>query len=155
MKTSQKLARQREIVRLIRAQTIRTQAELADALRERAFPVSQPTLSKDIAELGLIKVPLPDSGYRYQLPTEGGVEHPAGRLQFALREFLFSWEAAGQLIVMKTVAGHAAGVAWALDTEKWSDILGTIAGEDTVLVVCRTPADADHVLRQLQQVLEG
>jgi len=56
---------------------------------------------------------------------------------------------------MKTVAGHAAGVAWALDTEKWSDILGTIAGEDTVLVVCRTPADADHVLRQLQQVLEG
>lgn len=155
MKTAHKLARQREIVQLIRVQVVRTQGELAGALKERGFPVSQPTLSKDITELGLIKVPLTDYGYRYQLPTESGIEHPVGRLRFAVREFLLSMAPAGQLVVLKTVAGHAAGVAWALDTAKWEYVLGTVAGEDTVLVVSRTPADAQQVVRSLKQVLEG
>jgi len=154
MSLAQKLARQREILHLVRTRCVQTQAELAMALHERGIPVSQPTLSKDIAELGLVKVPLPEAGYRYQLASEGSVEQQGRRLHLALREFLVNWERAGQLLVLKTIAGHAAGVAWALDNAKWPELVGTVAGEDTVLVVSRTPAGARKVIRRLEQVLE-
>ena len=155
MGLSRKLARQREVLRIIRTRDIRTQAALAAALRESGFPVSQPTLSKDIAELGLVKAPMPDAGYRYRVVREGGVERHGRRLHVALREFLLDWERAGQLLVLKTIAGHAAGVAWALDEAQWPEVVGTVAGEDTLLVVARTAAEAKEVGKHLDEVLQG
>jgi len=155
MGLSQKLARQRKILHIVRTQSVRTQAALGAALREAGFPVSQPTLSKDIAELGLVKVPLSDSGYRYQAAREGGPEGQGRRLHRALREFLLDWERAGQILVLKTIAGHAAGVAWALDEAKWPEVVGTVAGEDTLLVVARTAAQARKLGKHLEEVLRG
>lgn len=153
MALSRKLSRQREIVRIVRTQSVETQAELAAALQKAGHPVSQPTLSKDMAELGLIKVPSSDTGYRYQVAKQDGVERRGRRLHLALSEFLVAWERAGQLLVLKTVAGHAAGVAWALDGAEWSEIVGTVAGEDTVLVVARTPAQARKVGKHVERIL--
>lgn len=155
MGLSRKLARQRQILRIVRTRDIQTQAALAAALRESGFPVSQPTLSKDIAELGLVKAPMPDAGYRYRVAREGGVERHGRRLHVALREFLLDWERAGQLLVLKTIAGHAAGVAWALDEAQWPEVVGTVAGEDTLLVVARTAAQAKEVGKHLEEVLQG
>ena len=154
VRLAQKLARQREILRLVRTEHVRTQAGLRAALNERGYTVSQPTLSKDIAELGLVKAPSADSGYRYQLPASSGGDHQGRRLVLTLREFAEHWERAGQVIVIKTVTGHAAGVAFALDDARWPEILGTVAGEDTVLVISRTPAEARKALRHLEQVLQ-
>ncbi len=154
MNVTGKLARQHEIQNLVQSRTVRTQIELANLLKEIGYSVSQPTLSKDIAELGLVKVPLPDGGYRYQPRRESGPEHQSRKLNLSLREFLVSCEAAGQIVVLKTVAGHAAGLAWAIDNAGWPEAVGTIAGEDTVLLVAKTPEDAGVVISHIERILE-
>ena len=155
MSLTRKLARQRHLLQIIRNEPVDTQTQLATKLRERGFSVSQPTLSKDIAELGIIKVPLPDGGHRYQTSGDSVVEKHGHRLQRTLQEFLLNWEPAGQLLVLKTVAGHAAGVAWALDNAPWKEIVGTIAGEDTVVIISRKPTDVRIVIKHLEQVIRG
>ncbi|HDS74469.1 MAG TPA: arginine repressor [Firmicutes bacterium] len=153
MSLNRKIIRQRELLKIVRSQAVRTQVELADFLNKRGFAVSQPTLSKDIAELGLVKVPLPDGGYRYQATRKGGPDPQGRRLQISFREFLVKTEPAGQLIVLKSIAGHAAGLAWALDNADWPEVVGTIAGEDTVLIITRSPNDAQIVMSHIEQVL--
>ena len=153
MSVTRKLGRQRDILSSIKAHVVRTQTELARLLREQGHAVSQPTLSKDIAELGLVKVPLAEGGYRYRAAEDTGAERQGHRLQPAMREFLLEWTRAGQLVVLRTVAGHAAGLAWALDEALWAEVVGTVAGEDTVLVVARTPADAQAVIRRINEVV--
>ena len=115
--------------------------------------MSQPTLSKDIAELGIVKVPLADGGHRYQVSGESGHDHRGRRLQRTLQEFLINWEQAGQLLVLKTVAGHAAGAAWAVDNADWPEVIGTVAGEDTVLIVTAKPAAVRAVVTRLEQAM--
>jgi transcriptional regulator of arginine metabolism len=154
MNLTRKLARQREVLNTIRSQPVRTQVDLAGLLRERGFAVSQPTLSKDIAELGLVKVPLPDGGYRYQPSHDNGPDPQGRRLQVSMREFLLEAEAAGQIVVLKTVAGHAAGLAWSIDNAAWPEAVGTIAGEDTVMIVARNHSDATAIMKHLERVIE-
>ena len=153
MSPSRKLSRQRHLLQIIRDEVVETQAQLADLLRAQDCPVSQPTLSKDIAELGVVKVPLPNGGHRYQVSGETGGEQQGRRLRRTLQEFLLSWESGGQLLVLKTVAGHAAGVAWAVDSSGWTEIIGTIAGEDTVLIITRRPAAVRAVIGRIEELL--
>ena len=148
-----KAARHREILRLVRQRSIETQEELAAALADDGHTVSQPTLSRDLAELRLSKVAGPDGSHRYQIPGELTPHQRGHRLHLALTQFLTSWELAGQLLVLKTAAGHAAGVAWGLDSADWAEIVGTLAGEDTVLVVSRTPGDAAVVKQRLERLI--
>ena len=154
MSLSKKLARQRHLLRIVRDDSVETQTQLADLLEQAGFPVSQPTLSKDIAELGIVKVPLPSGGHRYQVSGESGADQKGRRLQRTLQEFLINWEQAGQLLVLKTVAGHAAGAAWAVDNADWPEVIGTVAGEDTVLIVTPKPADVRAVVAKLEQVIK-
>lgn len=153
MNPNRKTVRQRELLKIIRTQSICTQTELGNILRERGFAVSQPTVSKDIAELGLIKVPVAEGGYRYETARKGITDQPGQRIHVAFREFLVERELAGQLIVLKSVAGHAAGLAWAVDDAEWPEVVGTIAGEDTVLIITRSPHDAESVMSHIEQVL--
>ena len=155
MSLTRKLARQRHLLEIIRNEPVQTQTQLADKLREHGYSVSQPTLSKDIAELSIIKVPLADGGHRYQPSADSATEKHGHRLQRTLQEFLLNWEQAGQLLVLKTVAGHAAGVAWALDNAPWKEIVGTIAGEDTVVVITHKSTEVRAVIRHLEQVIRG
>jgi transcriptional regulator of arginine metabolism len=118
-----------QILKLIRAKRIHTQDELARALRSIGVPATQVTLSRDIRELGLVKTA---EGYIE------GVAEPAGKgfdVEALAREFVQDVRLAQNLLVLRTQPGHANSVAVALDNAEWPEITGTIAGDDTILVV--------------------
>lgn len=141
-----KTFRHGQILKLVHNRSIYTQDELAKALKEIGIDTTQVTLSRDMRELGLVKTP---EGYR-ELNTEGQA------LQFAAlaAEFLRDVRLAQNQIVLKTAPGHASSVAVALDDEEWPEILGTIAGDDTILVICPDSATAEMVRSKLIQLLE-
>jgi transcriptional regulator of arginine metabolism len=116
-----------QITKLIRTQAISTQEELAAELKKVGVTTTQVTLSRDIRELGLVKTP---DGYRQMAPQSSGPD-----LGTILAEFLQDVRVAQNLLVLKTQPGHASTLAIALDHEEWDEVVGTIAGDDTVLVI--------------------
>jgi transcriptional regulator of arginine metabolism len=121
-----KTYRQGQILRLIKKSKLHTQEQLAHELAAQGITATQVTLSRDMRELGLVKTP---EGYRQVEATTGpGIEYMAA-------EFLWHAVAAQNLLVLKTAPGHASSVAVSLDQEEWPEVVGTIAGDDTVLVV--------------------
>lgn len=146
-----KRVRQNKILELIARQTVRTQQELADLLGEKGVETTQSTLSKDIKELGLIKAPDEDGGVRYCAPAQASIPHRQDILQRELLDFMTGCESAGNLLVLKTTAGNASGVCAAIDSVKWPEVVGTVAGDDTIFIACKTPTQA----RDLQERIEG
>lgn len=142
-----KAYRQGQILRLIRTRAIHTQEELAQALRRAGINATQVTLSRDIRELGLVKTP---EGYRQLAPAPAGPS--LGQL---VAEFLQDARTAKHLVVLKTSPGHANTVAVALDREQWPEIVGTVAGDDTILVVCPTSRHARTVCSKLIRLMGG
>jgi len=134
-----KTYRQGQILKLIREQPVHTQEEIAAELKKRGVPATQVTLSRDLRELGLVKT---QEGYRELAPEES----PTGFADLAA-EFISDIRLAQNLIVLRTDPGHASSVAVALDNEDWPEIAGTIAGDDTILVIT---AD-NHSAEQLRQ----
>lgn len=116
-----------QILKLIRNQAISTQEELAAELKKDGLLTTQVTLSRDIRELGLVKTP---DGYRQIAPQSTGPD-----LATIVAEFLQDVRIAQNQLVLKTSPGHASTLAIALDQEEWPEIVGTIAGDDTVLVI--------------------
>ena len=139
-----------QILKLIRGRSISTQEELARALKEMDIDATQVTLSRDIRELGLVKT---SDGYRELGKT--GKDTPS--LQFATlaNEFLQDVRQAQNQVVLKTAPGHANSVAVALDDEEWPEVVGTLAGDDTVLVICSDSSTAEIVRAKLIQLLEA
>jgi transcriptional regulator of arginine metabolism len=138
--------RQGQILKLIRARNIYTQEELARELRSQGIQTTQVTLSRDIRELGLAKTP---DGYR-EIQAE-----PAGPdVETVVREFLLDVRVAQNLIVLKTMPGHANTVAIALDHSNWDEVVGTLAGDDTILVICPDGDTAQAVQRRVLELLE-
>ena len=130
-----------QILKLIRSQKISTQEELAQELRKAGIAATQVTLSRDIRELRLVKT------------AEGYLEMTAGETgpQFATlaAEFLRDVRSAQNLVVLKTAPGHASSVAVSLDNEEWPEVVGTIAGDDTILVIAPDNETAEAVRRKL------
>ena len=141
--------RQSQIRELIRSRVIRTQEELAAALEARGVQSSQVTLSRDIRELGIVKTP---EGYRERGPLEASARSERDTLK-ALGEFLRDARAAQNLVVLKTDPGNASPLARALDRAPWAEVVGTLAGDDTVLVVTPDAASAEALRSKLGQVL--
>lgn len=141
--------RQGQILKLIRTRQIRTQEDLAQELKALGIVTTQVTLSRDIRELGLVKTA---EGYR-QIAPEGSEAGP----QFAMLvgEFLQDVRLAQNLVVLKTAPGHANSVAVALDGEQWLEVVGTIAGDDTILVITADNATAEAVRKKLMALIEG
>jgi transcriptional regulator of arginine metabolism len=141
-----KTYRQGQILKLIRAKRISTQEDLAQELRNQGIAATQVTLSRDIRDLRLVKT---RDGYQEMAPEETGP-------QFSLlaSEFLLDVLRAQNLVVLKTSPGHANTVAVALDRESWPEILGTIAGDDTILLIAPDNAAAEGVQEKLVQLLE-
>ena len=139
--------RQGQILKLIRTKNIYTQEELAAELKTLDIHAAQVTLSRDVRELGLVKTP---EGYRE-------MEHEASGIAFETlaAEFLRDVRAAQNLVVLRTAPGHASSVAVALDNEEWPEVAGTIAGDDTILVVAPDNATAEIVRRKLMELLES
>ena len=136
-------ARHARIVELIRQRPVRSQTELAELLAVEGVQVTQATLSRDLEELGAVKVRGGDGGpAAYVIPEDGAValrpaEHAPARLVRLLRELLTSADASGNLVVLRTPPGAAHFLASALDRSGLPDVVGTIAGDDTILVIAR------------------
>jgi len=132
-----KQLRQRAIRDVIVGRPIRTQQELASALRERGFQTTQATVSRDVAELGLVKAPR-NGTQAYALPTRlvEAETSSEDRLRALLRQLPVEVREAGQLLVVKTLPGSAHAIAAALDRARWPEVAGSIAGDDTVFVAC-------------------
>lgn len=137
--------RQGQILKLIRVRGISTQEDLAQALREVGVDATQVTLSRDIREMGLVKTA---GGYR-------ALQSQERRDDFAALagEFLRDVRMAQNQIVLKTAPGHASPVAVALDSANWPEVVGTLAGDDTVLVICPDAAVAEMVRARLMDLL--
>ena len=143
-----KTTRQQRILQLVgNGHPIWSQDELRRELARAGFEVTQATLSRDIADLGLLKTP---EGYR---PPEDHSPRPLPSLDRLLREFVLEVKPAGNLLVIKTAPGSAQPVAAALDAEGWSEIVGTIGGDDALLVVSSTVAQARRVAARIREVL--
>ncbi|HXP85800.1 MAG TPA: hypothetical protein VN841_13835 [Bryobacteraceae bacterium] len=143
--------RQGRILKLIQARSIHTQGELARALRAVGIDVTQVTVSRDIRELGLIKT---QRGYARSAESAAAKSGPAdAELKAVAREFLKDVRVAQNLVVLQTPPGRANAVAAALDEAEWKGVVGTLAGDDTVLVVASNALTAGSLRRRLLELL--
>ncbi|MFC4324038.1 transcriptional regulator AhrC/ArgR [Litchfieldia salsa] len=131
---------------------IETQDELVDILKEAGFNVTQATVSRDIKELHLVKVPMQDGRYKYSLPADQRF-NPLQKLKRALMDAFVRIDGAGQLIVMKTLPGNANSIGALIDNLDWDEILGTICGDDTILIICRTDQVTDEISQRFIDML--
>jgi transcriptional regulator of arginine metabolism len=150
-----KQLRQRAIRDLVEQRPIRTQQELAAALRERGFRTTQATISRDVAELGLVKAGR--SGTQaYAIPPRLREADTSGedRIRTLLHDMPVEIREAGTMLVLKTLPGSAHPLAAALDRARWPEVVGSIAGDDTVFVACSDRGTLGRVKRRLQGLAE-
>lgn len=147
-----KAMRHRKILEIIRERVIATQEELARALREAGFPVTQATVSRDIRELGLVKIPFDQNTFRYAPPGEAVLPRRDERLRRLLRTSVQYIDSSENLVVVKTLPGEAQGVASAIDQAAWPEIIGTVAGDDTLLIVVKPKKMVCRVLERLNEL---
>ena len=140
--------RQGAILELVRDRALSTQAEVAAALREAGYDVVQTTVSRDIAELGLVKVRAP-SGRLVYAPPGGSDADRLRALGSAMRRYAVTVEAAGQLVIVTTPSGYANALAQAMDEASHPSVAGTIAGDNTIFVATRDGASAQALEDEL------
>ena len=145
-----KKRRQHLILELVAAQPVASQEELRQLLEDRGFAVTQSTLSRDLRELRLARIPTP-KGARYASPDAMSEDHRTA-LEDVLPQFFASSDGVGELLVLKTIPGGAQPIAEAIDAQSYPDVLGTIAGENTILVICRSTAARDRLERRFERV---
>jgi transcriptional regulator of arginine metabolism len=149
-----KYERQGAILRLVEQQQLSTQAEVTDALREQGFDAVQATVSRDIAQLGLVKVRSGHGRLVYALPGAGDLDR-LDHLASSLRRWVGGMKAAGQLLVLATPNGFAVPLADAIDAAALEEVAGTIAGENTVFVAARDGMTGAELEEQFRHALEG
>lgn len=146
-----KATRHAKILELIERFEIETQEELSDRLRREGYQVTQATVSRDIRELKLTKVATANGRQRYASISETGTDL-AGKYARVFREGFRSADTAQNLLIVKTVAGMAMAVAAALDGMQCEEIVGSIAGDDTIMCALRTSEDAKALLVRLKKL---
>ncbi len=152
--------RQARIIELVSTRGIRSQTELAKILAADGIEVTQATLSRDLDELGAVKLRAADGGAPvYVIPEDGspvkGVQGGTSRLSRLLGELLVSAEGSANITVLRTPPGAAQFLASAIDRAALGEVLGTIAGDDTVMVIARDPAGGDALASQLTALADG
>jgi transcriptional regulator of arginine metabolism len=149
-----KFERQGAIMRLVRQRQLSTQAELADALREAGIDVVQTTVSRDIAQLGLVKVRNADGRLVYALPGAEDLDR-LNELASDLRRWALAVTPSTNLVIVQTPAGFASPLAEAIDRAQLADVAGTIAGENTIFIAAREGISGAELAAQLSHQLEG
>jgi transcriptional regulator of arginine metabolism len=144
-----KTLRQRAVLELVGQGAIVSQESLQRALRKRGFKVGQATLSRDIRDLNLSKTA---NGYSL-LGGETAAGLPLPPVSRLVREFALEVRTAQNLLVVKTIVGSAQPVAAALDGEEWPEVVGTIAGDDTILIICPDKEDAKKLAVRIEEML--
>ena len=148
-----KFQRQAAIIDLISNHEIDTQEELTARLRDMGFHSTQATISRDIKELRLIKIASSNGGYKYSIAESEQDSGFVPRVRNIFRECVIKVDVAQNLVVIKTITGMANAAAFALDTMKISEIVGTIAGDDNVLIILRDNASAENFFEQTKEML--
>ena len=142
--------RHAEILDIVRNNRVHSQEALRELLVLRGVDVAQATLSRDIRELGLVKVPDEDGGSYYTVPAH--VTDPTPTLARLLPALYLGSDGVGNLLIVKLLTGGAQPIAVALDWEEWPEIVGTVAGDDTILVVLRSPDNLEPVSLRLREL---
>ncbi len=147
-----KTRRHAKILELIREHDIETQDELLRHLREAGFDVTQATVSRDIKELRLIKTLSGSGRYKYSTGSEGNADM-SSKFHSLFTDSAISVDYAMNMLVIKCMNGMAQAVCASMDAMYWKDFVGTLAGEDTILVVCRTEIAARQTMEELQKLI--
>ncbi|CDQ39707.1 MULTISPECIES: transcriptional regulator AhrC/ArgR [Virgibacillus] len=147
-----KVQRHIKIRALITENEIETQDELVDHLKNLGYKITQATVSRDIKELHLVKVPASNGKYKYSLPADQRF-NPLDKLKRLIMDAFVKIEHASHFIVLKTLPGNAHAVGVLIDNLDWEEIMGTICGDDTCLIICRTEADSESIKDRFIQML--
>jgi len=143
-----KRERQEAIRQIVEGRAVGSQEELRRLLRQRGWDVTQSTLSRDLREMRLARVPTSD-GVRYTLTDTGGADNRM-MLDVLLPQLFNGVDGVGELLVLHTLRGGAQTIAEAIDEEDWADVVGTIAGDDTILLICRSAAARERLTRRIK-----
>ncbi|WP_371369427.1 Arginine repressor [Sporomusa rhizae] len=148
-----KALRHSKIKEIVDRHIIETQEELADMLSKQGIDVTQATVSRDIKELMLIKVPTGDGRYRYAFPPEQNVVLSQARMERTFQDSIVTIDYSQNIIVLRTLPGTAQAVAFTIDYVKWPHILGTVAGDDTIFVLVKTLDAVPQVIAKFQSLM--
>jgi transcriptional regulator of arginine metabolism len=146
--------RHAKIKEIVEQVVIETQEDLADALRKEGIEVTQATVSRDIKELMLIKVPTGDGRYRYAFPIEQNIIYSQSRMERIFKDSVIGMDYSQNIVVIKTLPGTAHAVAATVDYVKWPEIIGTVAGDDNILVIVKPMTEAPQVLEKFKSLLK-
>lgn len=141
-----------KIREMISNHDIETQDDLVELLKKANFNVTQATVSRDIKELHLVKVPMNDGRYKYSLPADQRF-NPLQKLKRTLTDSFISIDYADHLIIMKTLPGNANAIGALIDKLDWEDLMGTICGDDTILIICRSKEVSSDVSQRFLDML--
>lgn len=144
--------RQIKIRDLITHGEIETQEDLVEALRNGGFNVTQATVSRDIKELHLIKIAMDDGRYKYSMPADQRF-NPIHKLKRSLSDNFAHMDLADNLVVMKCLPGTANAIGALIDNLEWEEILGTICGDDTILMICRSKEESKLIVKQILELM--
>ncbi len=148
-----KKSRHQKIKELVEQFEIETQEELADRLREAGYAVTQATVSRDIRELKLSKIAMGDGRQKYTILIHSD-HYLSDKYIRVLKDGFVSMDMAQNILVVKTVSGMAMAVAAAIDAMKLKEIVGSIAGDDTIMMAVRTVEDTQEVMKKIRNVLD-
>lgn len=148
-----KSERQQKIIELIGTYNISTQTELTNKLVEMGYDVTQATISRDLQEMRIMKVTLSDGTYKYAASNDTDIKIN-DKLQNVFEQCLVSVDYANNLVVLKTISGAAQAVGYALDSFTWEEIVGSIAGDDTIMIVVRNEKSAKQLCAKLMKYLD-
>ena len=147
-----KSRRHAAIQELITHEQIATHDHMAQALAAKQIQVSQSTLSKDLRELGVVRAPCADGGFRYTMPADTDTTQRERQiLERELRDYVTGVDRAENMVVIKTMSGHAQAVCEAIDRMEWEEVMGTLAGENTIFAVARGDAQARSVEARIRE----
>lgn len=148
-----KKSRHQKIKELVEEYEIETQEELAEKLKEAGYAVTQATVSRDIREMKLSKISMGDGRQKYTILIQGD-HYLSDKYIRVLKDGFVSMDMAQNILVIKTVSGMAMAVAAAVDAMKLKEIVGSIAGDDTIMMAVRTVEDTEIVMEKIRSVLE-
>ncbi len=148
-----KASRQKMIQKIIEKDEIGTQFELAERLKQHGFNVTQATVSRDIKEIGLIKIPVEGNFSKYSMPVNISVGNIAERMRRMFIDNAVSIDNAENLVVIKTLPGTAQGLAACLDQCGWQELVGCIAGDDTILIIIKEKMLVNGIISRFEALM--
>ena len=147
-------SRRHELIKkIIDEEVIETQEALVEALRARHLRVTQATISRDIKELFLVKVPAGNGRYRYAVSPHESVRFSEGRMKRLFKDNVTFCNHSENIVVVKTIPGGAATVAAALDSSDWPEIIGTVAGDDSIFVLVKPKDSSEEIVARIQGLI--